>query len=357
MNLEKSLLLNKHFLFLFGTENFSDLKRELENKQEGFDRDGKSYFSDVLIGLDKLRIPPEDILRYDQAIKEYSERLSRNRRENINLKYFQYLSVTFSEVFLDKYFNRRQEFLGALNSFVDILNSEIIKPEDQFAHFDETDLKKLAYWMATGSGKTLIMHINYWQFLKYKTERLDNIILITPNEGLSRQHCNEMQRSGIVSQLYSENTSNLSLYQDEVLVIDIYKLTEEKRGGGVRVEVDYFEGKNLVFIDEGHKGQATEEKTWKNLREKLGTTGFIFEYSATFGQVIGPKDRDLLEEYSKAIIFDYSYKYFYTDGYGKDFYVYNLSEKSFQEKFRDIILTGNLLSLNRFSFTKIIRKN
>ena len=198
--------------------------------------------------------------------------------------------------------------------------------------------------MATGSGKTLIMHINYWQFLKYKTNKLDNIILVTPNEGLSIQHSKEMQRSGIPCRLYSENTSNLSLYQDEVLIIDIHKLTEEKKGAGVRVEVDYFEGNNLVFIDEGHKGQATEEKTWKNLRETLGKTGFIFEYSATFGQVIGPRDKDLLEEYSKAIIFDYSYKYFYTDGYGKDFYVYNLSEKSFQEKFRDLILTGNLLS-------------
>jgi len=198
--------------------------------------------------------------------------------------------------------------------------------------------------MATGSGKTLIMHINYWQFLKYKSEELDNIVLITPNEGLSKQHCNEMQRSGILCRLYSENMGSLSLYEDEVLVIDIHKLTEEKKGSGVRVEVDYFEGRNLVFIDEGHKGQATEEKTWKNLREKLGRTGFIFEYSATFGQVIGPRDRDLLEEYSKAIIFDYSYKYFYTDGYGKDFYVYNLSNESFQEKFRDLILTGNLLS-------------
>jgi hypothetical protein len=128
------------------------------------------------------------------------------------------------------------------------------------------------------------------------------------------------------------------------LVIDIHKLTEEKKGAGVRVEVDSFEGKNLVFIDEGHKGQATDEKTWKKLREALGKTGFIFEYSATFGQVIGPADKDLLEEYSKAIIFDYSYKHFYNDGYGKDFYVYNLSEKSFQEKFRDLILTGNFLS-------------
>ncbi|MEM4215446.1 MAG: DEAD/DEAH box helicase family protein [Candidatus Pacearchaeota archaeon] len=46
--------------------------------------------------------------------------------------------------------------------------------------------------MATGSGKTLIMHINYYQFLNYKLFSLDNIILITPNEGLSKQHFEEL---------------------------------------------------------------------------------------------------------------------------------------------------------------------
>jgi hypothetical protein len=344
MDLERRLILNKFILNLFGSQTFVDLKEMLKDQKEGFENDVRSYFVNVLIGLEPLRIPTEEILRYDLAIKEYSERLSKYRRENINLKYFQYLAVLFTEVFLDRYFNGRKRFLNELNSFIDSLNDEIIKPEDRFTNFEEENLKKIAYWMATGSGKTLIMHINYWQFFKYKNEKLDNIILVTPNEGMSKQHYHEMQRSGIPCRLYSENVGSLSLYPEEVLIIDIHKLTEEKKGAGVRVEVDSFEGKNLVLIDEGHKGQATEEKTWKNLREKLGNTGFIFEYSATFGQVIGPKDKDLLEEYSKAIIFDYSYKYFYTDGYGKDFYVYNLSEKSFQEKFRDLILTGNLLS-------------
>ena len=35
------------------------------------------------------------------------------------------------------------------------------------AKFSESDLKKLAFWMAAGSDKTLIMHINYRQFLHY----------------------------------------------------------------------------------------------------------------------------------------------------------------------------------------------
>ena len=131
--------------------------------------------------------------------------------------------------------------------------------------------------------------------------------------------------------------------EGEILIIDIYKLTEEKKGEGISVDVSFFDGKNLVFIDEGHKGQRTEEQKWKNLRENIGKNGFIFEYSATFGQVIG-KNKDLLEEYAKTIIFDYSYKYFYTDGYGKDFYVYNIREDAYTETQRDLLLTAGLLS-------------
>ena len=49
----------------------------------------------------------------------------------------------------------------------------------------------------------------------------------------------------------------------------------------------------------------------------------MFEYSATFGQILSERNKETLEEYSKSIVFDYSYKYFYLDGYGKDFFVIN----------------------------------
>lgn len=341
MKLERYLVLNKYLLSLLGFNSFSEIRDKLAGTKEGFDSDGRSHLISLLMGLENLKIDSSELLKYDETIREYSEKLSQNRRENITLRYFQYLAVLFAEIFLDRYFNRRLELLGELNSFLEeYCQSEKISTPP----FTEAELKKLAYWMATGSGKTLIMHINYWQFLKYNQEPLDNIILVTPNEGLSKQHFNEMQKSGIPCRLYMENPGSLTLDRNEVLIIDIHKLTGEKKGAGVSVEPSYFEGRNLVFIDEGHKGQATEEQRWKKLREELGRDGFIFEYSATFGQVIHEKNKDLLEEYAKAILFDYSYKYFYTDGYGKDFYVYNLREDSFTQDYENLILTSNLIS-------------
>jgi len=344
MKLEKHLVLNKYFLNLFNFNNFDELREKLKDTEESYDNFGRSYFIDSLI---RLKPQLEDLLlRYDLMIKEYVEKLKQNRKDpNFKLKYFQYLAVLFTEIYLDKYHNDK-EFLNELNLFLNEFNNI---NKTKITPFTKEDLKKLAFWMATGSGKTLILHINYFQMLKY-SNNWDNIILITPNEGLSKQHYEELKLSGIPCKLYDGNIDNLKTKEKEVLVIDIHKLTKEKKGDGVSVDISYFDSKNLVFIDEGHKGAGGESEIgWKKLREEIAKDGFLFEYSATFGQIIG-KNKDLLQEYAKAIIFNYSYKYFYTDGYGKDFYVYNIKtekkdkKESYSKKQQYLLLTAGLLS-------------
>ena len=71
---------------------------------------------------------------------------------------------------------------------------------------------------------------------------------------------------------------------------------------------------------------------------------FSFEYSATFGQAMKASNKkDLIQEYAKCILFDYSYKYFYSDGYGKDYRIFNMQNDSDEEK-RNLYLTACLLS-------------
>jgi len=216
--------------------------------------------------------------------------------------------VLFTEIVLDNLRNRKIEFLYELNEFSRDYSQEAdIKLIDGFT---ENDLKKLAFWMATGSGKTLIMHINYHQFFHYDLFSPDNIILITPNEGLSKQHFDELEKSGVPCRLYGGSLSSFGVTSErEILVIEMTKFVEEKKGGGVTLPVDRFEGKNLVFVDEGHKGRRSEEQKWAKLRNKLAEDGFVFEYSATFGQILSESNKEILREYAKSIVFDYSYKY------------------------------------------------
>ena len=116
----------------------------------------------------------------------------------------------------------------------------------------------------------------------------------------------------------------------------------EKHGEGDRVPVEAFEGNNLIFVDEGHKGSGGE--AWRAVRDALGETGFTFEYSATFGQALAAANNDaLLKEYGKAIAFDYSYRHFYGDGYGKDFRILNLQQDTTAEQ-TETLLLANMLS-------------
>ena len=346
VRLENRLVLLAWLNSLFGCKNNKELLTDLKSVGEGFDPYGRSYAFHHFAGRgDKVSIPGPIMGRYDDNIKVHLDAMNRHRAEPITLRYFQYLAALYAEIFLDMYFNSRGKLLRELNNFVAARNSTKSPGEPGDSEFNENDLTKLAFWMATGSGKTLIMHFNYRQFLHYNRRALDNILLITPNEGLSEQHIEEMAASGIPCARFSMEESGLSLSEkNTVRVIEITKLVEQKRGGGLSVPVEAFEGNNLILVDEGHKGSGGE--AWRRFRDALGETGFTFEYSATFGQALTASRNDkLTAEYGKAIVFDYSYKYFHSDGYGKDFHILNLREETTEEK-TDTLLLGNLLSFH-----------
>ena len=99
-----------------------------------------------------------------------------------------------------------------------------------------------------------------------------------------------------------------------------------------QIAVESLGNDNVVFVDEGHRG--TKGDTWLENRNKLCEKGFSFEYSATFGQAAA-NNQNIFKRYAKSIIFNYSYKYFYNDGYGKDFNIlnYNNTENNISADF------------------------
>lgn len=343
MKLENRLVLLAWLNSLFGYESNKALLNDTKTVAEGYDSSGRSYlYYHFKSRSRRIRIHKDNLERYDENIRTHLATMNSGRTEPITLRYFQHLAALYTEVFLDQYFNNRNRMLADLNSFVYERNEAKLTGEPLDEKFEEVDLSKLAFWMATGSGKTLLFHLNYYQFLHYNSEQLDNILLITPNEGLTEQHLIEMAASGIPAQRFDLDANQWFAGRNGVQVIEITKLVEEKRGGGVTVPVEAFEGRNLIFVDEGHKGSGG--KVWRGYREALAVTGFTFEYSATFGQALSAARRDpLTAEYGKAIVFDYSYYYFYSDGFGKDFRILNLQEDNREEETR-MLLLGNLLS-------------
>lgn len=345
--LENYLHLVSYIANQLGMRGASDFQK-FKDVQEGFDSNGRSFMFHNIISQQGVKIPEDKLAQYDDNIRSYVRNLSKYRSAPISLRYFQYLAALFSEIYLDRYFQNPIAFLNELNEYLSSGAAALSLA------YSRRDLRKIAFWMATGSGKTLLMHINYWQLLVYNKGPhkidFDNIILITPTEDLTRQHIRELEESGVKATQFQGETGGYFVNQEEekhrIKVIDIYKLKlpEDKKGEGVTIDISSFGARNIVFVDEGHKGHASEDRKWKRTREELAKDGFTFEYSATFGQAINnSKDADFAE-YSKAILFDYSYKYFFKDGFGKDFRILNLDPGKFTEQLTDTLLLANTVS-------------
>ena len=348
LKFDQKLVLHQWMLWLFDKKDFEQLAEPLKPAdQEGLNEDNNHKFLSVFRALWELDEFPGDILLgYDQNIVKHTLRLNAHRAEPIRWKYFQWLSLLFTEVYLDRFFRDPDKLLADLNEFVERFNFDKEK-HDQITAYQAAELRKVAFWNATGSGKTLLMHVNILQYQYYldlhgKSSDLNRIILLTPNEGLSNQHLTEFHAAGMDADLFSKGGKSLFTGKS-IEIIDVHKLREEM--GEKTVAIDAFEGNNLVLVDEGHRGSSGKEVgRWMDARRRLCENGFSFEYSATFGQAMkASSNKKLEQEYAKCILFDYSYKYFYRDGFGKDYNIFNLADDSDDEK-RQLYLTACLVA-------------
>ncbi len=339
----RRLVLNQWLLGLFGVERFDPLAEHLKDEAlEGMDENNVHHFHRALclhLPIEQRpELPDELLLEHDQAIVSVTQRLNERRitrgEAPIVWKYFQYLALLFTEIYLDRYFRDPCALLVALNQRIAALNEDLDEP-DRIAALDETaeawpQLNKIAFWMATGSGKTLLMHAHILQYRRFlethgRGRELNRILLLTPNEGLSEQHLREFEKAGIEAEIFDKDGRGLFAGQ-AVEILEVTKLKEEM--GEKTVAVEAFEGNNLVLVDEGHRGaSAGGEGAWMKFRNALCEKGFSFEYSATFGQAV-KASRALTDLYARSTLFDYSYRWFYGDGFGKDYQILNLEDDS-----------------------------
>ena len=334
--LENRLVLHAFMCQQFGYLGMDDILGKLRDVPPVVSVTGESEFARALyLNPGRAQLTHDQLAEYDANISTHSGRLRMTAEHGRTWKPHQYIALLFTEHYLHRYFDDREALRKELNQ------ARTMEPEMRaMPEYTHQDLRVLAFQSATGSGKTLLMHAHILQYRHYLDRaggRLNNVVLLTPNEQMSAQHERELRASGLHARLFSSETG-ADLFQP-VEIIDLNKLAEKK--GVKRVAVADFGDNNLVLVDEGHLGASG--KVWRERRRDLSSGGFTFEYSATFNQVVGGKDPDLLHAYGKCLLFDYTYRRFHEDGYGKDYAISNLPRGAEDEN-SDMYLLGCLLT-------------
>lgn len=245
------------------------------------------------IKLDIESCDPEQLLQFPaeslKRIRKYLEEYNFLTGSTFKLRYYQVLALLFT----DQFFENQTVSTGSdLN---DVQEKQ----------------RMLAYWMATGSGKTLVMHLNILQYLHHfcKSDGAHlQIFLTTPLANLIKQHERELEP--YVRQLNETYNNRIEL------IIDTTQGLLQKDEDFFQI-ADNREIRRLILVDEAHIGLTTGQAgKFRELRKNRLNVGnsFLFEYSATFHNIA----KELKEEYNNAIIYRYDYTRFYGDGYGKD---------------------------------------
>lgn len=281
------LKLYKYIRQYFLKEEIDLFDKSLQGKIEAFD---------ASIGLNEKIL---DVVK--KYLQEYNRYLENQKIDKVTLRYYQILALYFTEVF----FRNRN-------------NKE----------FKDFSSNALAYWMATGSGKTMIMHINIFQFIEHNKNFNDlELIVTTPGVNLIQQH--EREVTPLIEYLNKIYRNKIKLLIDTTSALlnkpdNFFNFPDDKKK------------LRLILVDEAHIGLGTSQKDdegeFLKLRRRLNIKhSFLFEYSATFHNL----DSKLESEYSNSIIYDYNYNLFYRDGYGKDFYFQKISSDVLKNNFND----------------------
>ena len=170
---EEKLVLGRWMMTQFGIENLDLLGKALSVEHLiGFDEENTSKLLHELLHWipESSRLVRDDLLRqYDDHIVTHWRKITSRRNRTggaLYPLYFQYLPLLFTEHYLYHYFSDKAALCAELNHFLVDFNQHL--PEKHLVEpFKESELNKLAAWIATGGGKTLIMHCNILQFQFY----------------------------------------------------------------------------------------------------------------------------------------------------------------------------------------------
>lgn len=234
-----------------------------------------------------------------------------------------------------------------------------------FEHF----INRMSFWMATGSGKTLII-VKLIDLLGQLIQRNEipknDILFLAHRDDLLEQfknHVNEFNSFNFETKINLKSLkdyesvkreNSLPFTKNEITVF-YYRsdlISDEHKEKIVNFRNYDNGGRWYILLDEAHKGDKEDSKR-QVLYSILSRKGFLFNFSATFTD---PRDY-------ATCVFNFNLSKFIEEGYGKHIYISNSEVTAFRDRNdfskiekQKIILKTLILQTYVNKFFKKVRK-
>ena len=193
-------------------------------------------------------------------------------------------------------------------------------------------INRMSFWMATGSGKTLII-IKLIKILKQLMARGEipeyDILFLTHRNDLIEQFKRMVDEVNYADaekielrelKEYPEVKRQMSLFGTQVFYYRSDNIGDEQKEKIIDFRNYDNDGKWYIFLDEAHKGDKEDSKR-QHIYSILSRNGFLFNFSATFTD-----PRDVI-----TAAFEFNLSSFIEKGYGKHISVLRQEIRAFRE--------------------------
>jgi type III restriction enzyme len=202
----------------------------------------------------------------------------------------------------------------------------------------EAFINRMGFWMATGSGKTLVI-VKLIELLG-RLRRLGevppcDILFLTHRDDLIEQlkrHVDEYNASHSdtpivlyeLKEYAAVKRERRSLFQDNEIAVFYYRsdnLSDEQKEKIVDFRNYDNDGRWFILLDEAHKGDREDSKR-QHIYSILSRNGFLFNFSATFTD---PRD-------IATTVYNFNLSEYIRRGYGKHLLVLKQELRPFKDK-------------------------
>jgi superfamily II DNA or RNA helicase len=198
-------------------------------------------------------------------------------------------------------------------------------------------INRMSFWMATGSGKTLVI-VKLLELLGYLMQNnkipKKDILFLTYRDDLIDQfqkHIDEFNNAGHNITINLIDLKQYASYKQNPILkfgntIDVYfyrsdLISDEQKDKIVNYNNYDNNGNWYILLDEAHKGDREDSKR-QTFYSILSRNGFIFNFSATFTD-----DRDYA-----TCVYNFNLARFIEEGYGKHIYISKENIKALENK-------------------------